>query len=210
MKNSFLILIMMSLFFLAACSNEKSYMLEGNISGLIDPALYIQTICGDSIKIDTILSKNGTFKYISSSDSVKPVVIYMESGSAWTTVWAKSGDTVHISGDVACPELIEANGNEINNLLAEFKQNNREIIWERNDSAGIAEKSEWDQILILNTQAFIQAHPASIASLVLIQDYIVESEDVETIGKSLSLIQSPAKEDKLYARLNAVYHQLQQ
>jgi hypothetical protein len=61
------------------------------------------------------------------------------------------------------------------------------------------------QILIGQSQVFIRQHSASIASLVLIQDYLVKDKDLSVVSDALTLIESPAKESALYKQLQAVY-----
>jgi cytochrome oxidase Cu insertion factor (SCO1/SenC/PrrC family) len=187
-------------------------LLEGNITGLTKSAVYIVTSFGNETKVDTILSKNGKFEYVSSYDSVKPVIIYMEEKNVWITVWVRDGETVKISGNVNYPELIEATGNEISNLLTEFKQDNKEIIKERTslDDKDPLKRSDLDRTIMTNVGNFIEKHPASIASLVLMQDYLIENEKVEVLGDYLSLIESPAREDPLFTRLNAAYNRILQ
>jgi peroxiredoxin len=51
----------------------------------------------------------------------------------------------------------------------------------------------------------VEEHPSSIASLVLIQDYLLRNNNPGTIGNYLNLIESPAKEDKLFHRLHSAY-----
>ena len=221
MKTDFLFFTLIYILFFTACTNKKSYTIEGHLDGLNNPTLYFVT----STQIDTILSKNGKFSFTSSSDSLQPVIIYMEEGSVWITVWAKNEDVITISGEVNYPELIEVRGNEVNNLLTEFRQNNRKIIQEKSDlhdklqlqSNEINSSDEdylrilhIDQLLVEQVQNFIKEHPYSIASLVLIQDYLIEQENPAPLNESLSLIESPAKEDALYTKLNTIYQRLQQ
>jgi hypothetical protein len=210
MKIRFLFYIIGSVMLFTACNHPKSYVLEGNITGLVNPALYVVTSLGHDSKSDTIFSKEGKFNFTASADSIQPVILFMEDGDVWITVWAEDGDSIQIEGDAYYPELIKSNGNEINDLLTGFRQGNKEIIKEKTDIADDSIKTDLNQTLIKNTQTFIKKHPESIASLVLIQDYLMESEDPVMIGEALALIENPAKENKLYIRLNAIYQHLQQ
>ncbi|MCC8145734.1 MAG: redoxin domain-containing protein, partial [Bacteroidales bacterium] len=220
-----LIYILLCLTVLTACGDKKTFVLEGNISGLTTPAVYFLTNSNNNGSIvDTVYATEGKFKYTSSSDSIKPIIIYLEDGSVWITVWAKNGQSIKISGDANYPELIEARGNDINDKLSLFKQNNKEIIRERANlteklkQTHLETKSSIDedysrklnlgQTLVTNAENFIKENPSSIASLVLIQDYILENNDPAVVGEYLSLIESPAKEDRLYTRLNNVYQRL--
>ena len=196
MKAHNLLYIALFSFFFASCTNsDEKYIMEGTISELSHPALYFITAGEDETKIDTILSKNGQFHFSASSDSIQSILIYLGEKSTWITAWAKNGDRIKISGSAEHPELIEINGNEINDHLTQFKQENKELL---KDS------------VISHAQNFIREHPASITSLVLIQDYLMEAENVAVLGDYLSLIESPAKEDLLYVRLNAAYQRLLQ
>ncbi|GHV56095.1 hypothetical protein FACS1894182_01960 [Bacteroidia bacterium] len=205
MKVKFILYILLIVLLVDACRDEKNYLLEGNITGLADPVLYIESLGNQGVKVDTVFSKDGEFKYEASSDSIQPVLIFMEDGSVWMTVWAKNGQVVEISGNAECPELIISNGNEINDLLTKFRQENLNIIKERNNTDDEARRKELMQILIHNSQIFIRKHPSSIASLVLIQDYLMESENLTVVIEALSLIESPAKDNALYRQLQAAY-----
>lgn len=212
---------------LTACVEKKSFVLEGDISGMTTPAVYFLVNGGGNLSpVDTVYAKEGKFKYTSSSDSIKPLIIYMEEGNVWITIWAQNGQTIKVSGDINYPELIEANGNEINNSLSLFKRENTEIIKEKRDlieklkqhnpelknnsqDEDFSKKLSLEQLLREKAENFIKENPSSIASLVLIQDYILDNDNLSAMSMYLSLIESPAKEDRLYARLNSVYQRLQ-
>jgi peroxiredoxin len=184
-------------------------MIEGQIFNLTTNNLYLITTT-DPIKIDTIQAKDGRFVYTASSDSVVPILIRMEEEHVWITVWAKNEDKIKIKGDVNCPELIEIEGNEINNFLTEFKIKNQSLIRERCDWVekenpdNAIQINELEKLLKEEAEKFIQVHPASVASLVLIQDYLLSNKDQEQIAPYLSMIEGAAKEDRLYRRLNAI------
>ncbi|MDR1526158.1 MAG: DUF4369 domain-containing protein [Dysgonamonadaceae bacterium] len=205
MKVNFVFYILVGALLLAACRDEKNYLLEGNITGLVDPVLYIDPSGNRGIRMDTVFAKDGEFQYKASSDSIQPVLIFMEDGSVWMTVWVQNGQVVEIAGNAEYPELIAFNGNEINDLLTQFRQDNWAIIKERNDTNDAKRRKELMQILIRNSQVFIREHPYSIASLVLIQDYLMESEDLSVVTDALSLIESPAKDCALYKRLRMAF-----
>ncbi|MDR0413286.1 MAG: DUF4369 domain-containing protein [Dysgonamonadaceae bacterium] len=195
MKHCLALYIVFTILFLTGCGDNKSYVVEGRVDGLTNYTVYAVTTDDHKIKIDTLIAKEGRFSFVSSGDSIAPVIFYMEEQSAWVTVWVRNGETITVAGNVNDPERIEINGNEINDLLTGFKQQN---------------KGASKDTLLSSAENFIKDHPASIASLVVIQDYLMEDEDPGTLGRCLSLIESPAKEDLLYARLNTVYHRILQ
>jgi peroxiredoxin len=164
----------------------------------------------NEVKIDTVQAKSGKFEYTAFSDSVVPVLIYMEEKSIWMTVWAKNEDRIRIGGDVTCPELITVKGNEINDLLTEFKTKNKAIIEERcnlqdeKDPDNRSRINDLEQSLKSEAETFIRSHPTSIAGLVLIQDYLLDNRNKEKIKPYLSLIEGEARNDRLYKKLNSM------
>ncbi|MDR0506313.1 MAG: redoxin domain-containing protein [Dysgonamonadaceae bacterium] len=200
---------------LTSCKNNKNlFIVEGNIPNLTNNNLYVVTT-SDDIKIDTVQARLGKFYYKASSDSVIPILIYMEKQSIWMTIWAQNGDDIKIEGDVNCPELIAVKGNEINNLLTEFKSKNHSIIQERCDLVdeknpdNDARINDMEQFLKEEAKSFIQKHPSSVASLVLIQDYLLSSGEQDSISPYLSMIEGYAKNDRLYKKLTAIVERYQ-
>ena len=131
MRFSYLFFLVLSIVFLFSCENKNTYTIEGKIKGLESSELYIVTKQNPSLIIDTIQAKDGKFNFEASSDSLKPVIIYMEKGSVWITVWAQNSDKITLAGDAHYPELMVVKGGEVNNLLSEFKEDNKDIIKER-------------------------------------------------------------------------------
>jgi peroxiredoxin len=190
-------------------STQQGYIIDGELNGLTDAALYVVTQSGADAKIDTLIAQNGKFHFSATADSVCPVVFYLEEKSVWFTVYAQNGDRIELSGDAEYPELIQIKGNTINDLLTEFRQNNDSIFKALNDSAD----SNTDYLCGLlreKVQAFIRENPQSVASLVLIQDHLVDSYDLKLLREYLSLIENPAQKDPLYTRLNDFCNRLQQ
>jgi peroxiredoxin len=208
MKNRYLFYVLSFVFIFTNCKDKNSFTIEGIIPNLTMNNLYLVTT-SDEIKVDTILAKAGKFKYKASSDSMVPILIYMEEKSVWITVWAKNGDEIKIKGDLSYPELIEVQGNDVNNLLTEFKSKNAMHIKERCDL--VDEKNPdnaprinvLEQTLKAEAKKFIQANPSSIAALVLIQDYLPDKNQ-DKIEPYLSMIEGEAKNNRLYKKLSAI------
>jgi peroxiredoxin len=220
--NSIVILLCTLVF--ASCKDTNSYTIKGNLTGIENPDLYIVIRTDSTARIDTIRSKAGKFKFKSESENFQPVVIYMEKGNVWMTVWAKNGEKIVLTGDVNYPELILVKGGEINNLLSDFKIRHKAAIKEKGDlrdkilinskennvtGAEIAnvqflsQIKNIDQSLKDHVMDFIKLHPSSIASLILIQDFLLDIENASDIEPALSLITGEAMENDLYARLQA-------
>jgi peroxiredoxin len=205
-----------------SCKDTDSYTINGNLTGLENTDIYVVTKSDSVSRIDTIPTKNDKFRFIGVSDSLNSVVLYMRKGNVWTTVWAKNGDNITLNGDVEYPELILAKGGEVNNLLSAFKEKNKAIIVEKGDlndkisinskdsnilNTGIADAQYLSRIKAINqllkaeTEDFVKANQASVASLVLIQDYILDVENTNDILPLLGQITGEAKENELYGKL---------
>jgi peroxiredoxin len=209
MKGKYLFCILLCALIFTGCKNKDTFVIEGDMLSLTSNTLYMLTN-SDAIKIDTIQAKGGKFEYTASSDSVAPILIYMEEKSVWITVWAKNEDRIKVSGDVNCPELITVEGNEINNLLTEFKTQNNATIQERCNLVdekkpdNALQINDLNKLLKMEAETFIRSHPSSIASLILIQDYLLDNNSKDKIESYLSLIEGEAKNDRFYKKLSAI------
>ena len=78
-----------------SCEENNSYTLEGKIKQLQSRELYV--VSEGSLRIDTIkakfgfFSKTGRFSYRNTSKIAEPLLINMENGRVWVTVWVKNG-----------------------------------------------------------------------------------------------------------------------
>jgi peroxiredoxin len=206
----------------AHCKDSNSFAVTGKIENLENKDIYLVSQANSSSTVDTIHTKDGKFSFKSVSETSEPYVIYMEGGNTWVTFWAKNKEKISLEGDVNYPELVTIKGGEINDLLTLFKTANKDLIKEKrdllnkisdntqqinklsaeaNDSHFSSRTKNIDQQLKLRAKAFIQEHPASIASLVLIQDFVMDTDNASDIQSSLSLIEGEAKENALFQKL---------
>ena len=218
--------------FFVSCKGKDSFIIEGKITGLQSTSMYFAVPDLDGgMKVDTITADvDGHFKYSGSSDLQIPVVLYLEDGNVWTTVWVQNNDKLSMSGDVNYPELIIARGNDVNDLLADFKEENKSLLKEKRkltdqQSSDIEENDSLDakmnhsedyesKILNINHQLkakarkFIDTNPASIASVVLIQDYLMEENNPKQTQDYLSKITGDVVQSNLYQKLVRVNDKL--
>ena len=205
-----------------SCKDTNSYLIKGEIQGIKSPVLYVVSRTDSTLSKDTVQIKSNKFTFRGKSETVQPVVIYMEKGNVWITVWAKNGENIVLTGDVNYPELILARGGEINDLLSDFKVKNKALIKEIGDlrdkilanskannamGAEMANAQFSSQIKNVNQSLkdhvldFVKSHPTSEASLVLIQDFLLDIGNTVDIQQVLSLITGEAKENELYNKL---------
>jgi len=223
MKKS-LIYFFLLIFIFAACKQESksTFLIEGKITNLTNPELFV--VMGheqDSLTVDTIISKNGRFSFRGQADSLSAVTIYMENGKVWTTVWAQNGQKIILSGNAAYPELILAKGNDVNNLLSAFRTRNHDILKEKQDLADrrnalsaidsisdVVNESQYvSKMLNLNhtlqekVEAFVKENPTSLASLILIHDYILTQGEFEMALEHLGHITGDVTQTTYYKNL---------
>ena len=220
MKTVFNICILFIALFVVSCEDDKnSYTLKGNIKGLQNPELYI--VSGSDLRIDTIRAKSGRFTYRNNSQAEEPLIIYMENGEIWITVWVQNGKKFFLKGDVKYPEMAMVKGGEINKLLFEFKNSNLSHFKEKCDlrdklsaNSELPESNSHinnvqltsqlknvEQILKTRAQDFVEANPSSIAALVMIQDYILDIENASDIQPFLDIVTEEVKSNPLYDKL---------
>lgn len=222
MRNIFLVFSILIISILTSCQNRDSYTIEGVLSNLDNAEVLLLMSTYPTVEIDTVYASNGKFKYQHSSDTLQPILIYLEQGSVWFTVWAKNGDKIKLSGTSFYPELIHVKGGEVNKRLSNFKTENAQSIKEREDlrytqyNDSLKGSKDYNRFLELNdllkgkAKDFVKKNSSSIAALVVIQDYILtDEEDVEDVLLCLSLIEGVAKENVLYGQLLSICEQLQ-
>ena len=204
-----------------SCKDENSYTLNGNIKGLQNPKIYV--VAGENLQFDSIQAKSGKFTYRGVSKTVEPLLLYFENKNVWVTLWVQNGETFSLTGDANYPEMMMVKGGEINKLLTGFKRDNLSVLKERcelrdklfskpdisaesniniNNTQFSSQLKNVDQILKTRAQDFVAAHPSSIASLVLIQYYILDVKNACGIQSLLSQLTGEAKANPLYEKLN--------
>ena len=221
MKVTYWICLLLITFVIISCEDKNSYVLKGNINGLQNPTIYI--VQGSDLHIDTIQTKSGKFTYRGVSPTVEPLLIKMEDKSAWITLWVQNGVKFTLTGEANYPEMIMVKGGEVNKLLSEFKTENQSLIKEKcdlrdkliirsehnpesntnfNNVQLSSQLKNVDQILKTRAQDFVEAHPSSIAALVMIQDYILDIENASDIQPFLEIITDEMKENPLFDKLH--------
>ncbi|GHU63958.1 hypothetical protein FACS1894123_07840 [Bacteroidia bacterium] len=189
----------------ACCKDFNSFVVTGKIENLKNKDIYLVSQTNSSA-IDTIHTKDGKFKFRATSETSEPFVIYMEGGNTWVTFWAKNKEKISLKGDVNYPELMTIKGNEINDLLTQFKIDNKDLLKEKrnllnNMSVNAKQTKVVDPELSLRAKFFVREHPASIASLVLIRDFVMDTDNASDMQSCLSLIEGEAKENALFQKL---------
>lgn len=149
----------------------NSFRINGKFKDLKNGELYIYNLSDKQGKVDTVLIKNGEFKYKGNASETTPYIIVFPNAME-QVVFVNGGEEITYSAAANDLKNYTAEGNEENKLMNEFRQNTAKMNPKqiRNE----AEKT-------------IQAHGKSAVSLYLFDKYFVQDEAVSD-SKLLSLI----------------------
>jgi len=200
---------------MSSCSLTETHRVkvEGHIHHLGRAVVHISYFIDDhTLGHDTIYStESGKFKFqIPGTNEVNPVTLFFPDSKCWTTVFARKGDVIHISGNIENIDLLTINGGEVNDDLTQFKQEisllyieRQQIIEGKFQNTGQSIElrlAEINLTLKRTAKEFILDHPASVASVILIQDFFYQDYDPNT-SELLSLLEVDAKNSRLAQRL---------
>ena len=224
MKKIYISIICIVFLFASCKQNVKDIcVIDGKITNLSNPELYIVSGGQDSLIVDTVIcSKDGSFSFETKIDGFAPIVIYLDGGKALTMVWMENQKKITLSGNAAYPELISVKGGETNDFLTGFKEKNYDVLKQKRDlidrrdaidtedslvSNVINESQYASKILNLNyvlkdkTEAFITKNPEKFASLVLFQDFIMTWGEPEEALNYFNQIKGDITQTTLYNNL---------
>ena len=155
-------LLPLVVFLLCLCSckdKANTFILEGNVAGLANDTLYIYGADALYEHIDTVVAKEGAFRYTVAVDTVTPMWVLFPNMHR-EMVFADKNLTATMQGDTAITGHIRIVGGEQNALLAEFQQMTDTI----NDGKRITAIAD----------SFIRANPYSEVSIHLLREYFVQ------------------------------------
>lgn len=198
----------LSLFLLFACDTRNRYRIEGKLSNLDNPTLFVVYESSEGNAIDTVsCDEEGRFFLVRErDDDYQAITIYFDGRRQWFTVYPEEGKTIQVKGDAGYPQLIRLKGGRINNKLSEFKKKAAPLYKKWSDMSNQAEEQALtngdEAIQTANrhyelrglVQDFVAANPKEEASAILIAEYFTDPEEVEPIEEVLNLL-SPELDD---------------
>ena len=143
-----------------SCKDKaNTFVLEGGVGRLSHDTLYVYGADALYERIDTVVAKEGVFRYTATVDTVTPLWVLFPNNHR-EMVFADKGLTATMQGDTAAAGHIRIVGGEQNELLQQF--------YSRTDA--IADRKE----LLAVTDSFIRANPYSEVSIYLLREYFVQ------------------------------------
>ncbi|MDR2816553.1 MAG: thioredoxin family protein [Proteiniphilum sp.] len=213
------------LYSVISCKDEEGIFIRGEISNLEIPYILVTYFSADTLAIDTIdVDVKGKFNYKNRIDTLTTFSLYLNNYESAAVVFADKGQTLKVKGDALLPDLIEVNGNEINNDLTFFKTENRELLTQRGqllfnlsmeshqDTVDNKSMTRHDEIaklqllnheLILQAEEFIRKNPAKFSSLILINNFFMNSDNPQALERALGYLEGDAAGSQFAVRLKS-------
>lgn len=217
-----LVLYLLILCSAVSCKNEEGILIRGEISNLEVPYILVSFFSADSLAIDTInVDAKGKFSYKNQIDTLTIFSLYLNNYESAAVVFADKGETLKVKGDALLPDLIEVHGNEINNDLTQFKTENRELLAQRGrllfnlnqaDTTlantitghdGAAKFQLLNHELISQAEEFIRNNPTKFSSLILINNFFINSDNPQALERVLGYLQGDVLGNPLAIRLKS-------
>jgi len=186
------------------------YQIDGKLSDLDDPTLYVVYESPEGNTIDTVLCDDkGHFSVLRTIEKdLKIITVYYDNREQWFTIYPERGTSVHINGEAAYPQVIQVKGGRINNKLSEFKRKASGLLKKQADLFAAKEENEdpdsenASKAANINLELkqkimdFIKSNPDEEASAILISDYIANPDDMRQAEEAVNML-SPEL-DKFY------------
>lgn len=203
---------------LTSCSKDQSYQIEGKLTHLQDPTLYVVFESENGKVIDTVTCETeGKFKIQQKTGDFNTATLFFENRSRVINVFLEKGKKIKITGDITYPKLLEIEGgSNINKQLSDLRRGSANL-WKEQEKllTQIDQKSkhpieEADLIAKLtniNHQleeeavTYIKKNTDKAVSLALIQYFFTNPDDTREADELLALITPELRDHFLYREL---------
>ena len=201
-----------------ACSDKVAYQIEGKISNLKDPTIYVVFENESGKLIDTLTCKtDGKFEIKEKEGNYNTATLFLENRTQWSTIFLEKGKKVKISGDAQYTNLFHIKGgSDINGKLSDMRNASANLWKEQSDLIRKIEKSTSNPIEESDLMAkltnvnhqleeqavtYIKKHPDEAVSLALIQYFFTNPDDTREVDELLALISPDLREHYIYKSL---------
>ncbi|MCD7709845.1 MAG: DUF4369 domain-containing protein [Porphyromonadaceae bacterium] len=208
-------LISLWLLLLIACSGEKksqAFSLTAEFDVPDRSYLYFwQEEYKTGISLDSVLVQKGKAVYQGSCEDLARIEITTEAGERLLSLYVKNGDRIKMKGHIAAPYEITFSGTPEQELIGKFRNDNHTLLsrvdeGDRRFFSHLGDTLYRDSLTALRDTLhqrvidFALVHPDSYASTLLIYDYLLAPETVETVDTLLRDLAPEAKPVSLLAK----------
>ncbi|MFA6768613.1 MAG: TlpA disulfide reductase family protein [Parabacteroides sp.] len=198
--------------FMSSCSKGGSYRIEGKLSNLSDPAVYA-VFEGENTKIvDTVMCKKpGRFSIHQKVGDYKNVTLYFENRTRWITIYLQGRGKFAVTGNARYPLLLQVEGGKINDQLSAVRKKYASLLKEQADLNIALNKEKMNPNAMEGTDLIsrlanvnhqlsekikeeIKENPDRESSVVLIEDFFLNPDDMRLVDELLAVI-SPKLKD---------------
>ena len=174
-------------FFVSACSDTgNTFRMKGKFKNFNQGELYVYSLYGKR-NIDTIRLNNGKFNYeVLAKDTALVSVVFPNFSEIPVVI--VPGASVYMEGDASHLREVEVSGTEDNRLLTDFRLQANDLT---------------PPEVVKLAAAFIKEHPASIASLYVLNKYFLLKADADyrKAGELLAQMTKAAPDNRRLAAL---------
>lgn len=218
LMQKYILFIWIMLLGLAGCSKDQSYQIEGKLTHLQDPTVYVVFESENGKVIDTVVCETeGKFKVQQKTGDFNTATLFFENRSRVVNVFLEKGKKVSIEGDITYPKLLEIEGgSSINKQLTALRRGSANL-WkeqeklltqiDRKAKHPIEEADLIAKLTNINHQleeeavAYIKKNTDKAVSLALIQYFFTNPDDSRETDELLALITPELRDHFLYREL---------
>ena len=216
MMNKNYILYFLFILFFSSCGSDVVYRIEGKLTNLEDPLVYIVYEGSGENVIDTVVCPSpGRFTVTLDREGFNSATLYFDDRQIYTTVYLEPYKTVSVTGDLKYPNLIQTRGGRINDKLNNFRKHISSLLKERDDLDGLLDHQTLlsgdtnysSRLINVNHQieeavlAYICDNPNEEASVVLISKYFVIPDDTRKMDEMLAVLSPNLRDFYLFREL---------
>lgn len=212
-------LIIVLLLGFAACSDDVAYRIEGKLSNLEDPTIYVVFENESGKLVDTLICEaDGKFEIERREGDYNTATLFWDNRTQWRTLFLEHGKKVRVTGDAHYAALLHVKGgSDINDKLSDMHNSSANLWKERTELINKIERKVTNPIEDVDLMAkltnvnhqleeeaiaYIKKHPNEAVSLVLIQQFFTNPDDTREADELLALISTNLRGHFIYKSLN--------
>lgn len=189
---------------LISCGSGVGYKIEGKLTNLKDPWVYIvYEGSGDNLMDSIECTPDGKFKFTRTQEGFNSATLFFEKKTKHTTLFLESENKISINGDMNYPLLFQIKGGKINEELSAFYKKISPLVKEQADLSemlylkeenAIGDTDLTSKLRNVNHQieesvlAYICDNPQKESAAVLLHSYFLIPDDVRKLDELLAVL----------------------